>query len=369
MLLWKRKLSDRPNGVADPLILGPIITHRGIKELVLAKTSSDNVYAIDADLNRVFWSRSLTKQPSIPDSSCSSDSRVTPSMAPSVIRPKTAVGYEDDFSDGNKPLYVISTDGSLHAFRLRTGEDFAPPLRLFPDSARPTSMDVADDYLYIATASICGGVPDRLWTVGLKNGGRATGFSAQQQLIKEYDRDIVGDTDAGSFKARTAFGWQGQELMVGITGAGELAFRDAKSQPIIFGLPSSGNSPTLATGKDAAGNRWVYANLQNSIKAFRLTQRQTQLELEQGWTSSGLNAPGPPVLANGILYFLSSAGATVSSHLVLHAVDALEGRELYNSGESICSNSSSKNLAIANGHISFSATDGWLYCFAIPFQQ
>ncbi len=168
-----------------------------------------------------------------------------------------------------------------------------------------------------------------------------------------------------------------------------------------MGSPDA-NSPSLATWEDRTGNRWLYANLDDSIKAFRLAQGQVQPEFVQSWTLPGLDAPGPPILANGILYFLSSAGSakgtdacrqtgedlarpsgdtpnTVpvlrafpktlgSNHLVLHAVDALQGTELYNSGESICSSSSSKNLAIANGHISFSAADGWLYCFGIPFQ-
>jgi hypothetical protein len=315
-------------------------------------------------------------------------------MAPSVVRPKTSLGYENDFSDGNKPLYVLSGDGDLHAFRLRTGEDFAAPLKLLPDNARPTSMDVIGNDLYIATAAMCGGVPDRLWSVDPK-----TGFSAWSRPIENYEHDAM----SGLFSARTAFEWQGKQLAVAVSPNGELAVRDAKSQPTIFGLPGSGNFPSLATWEDAAGNRWVYTNLRDGIKAFRLTPGQAQPEFAQPWSLSGLNSPGPPILANGILYFLSSAGSatgtdaarqtgaglacpsgdtphtvpvlravfktSASHHLILHAVDALQGRELYNSGESICSNSSSKNLAIANGHISFSGADGWLYCFGIPFQM
>jgi outer membrane protein assembly factor BamB len=172
---------------------------------------------------------------------------------------------------------------------------------------------------------------------------------------------------------------------------------------MIFGRPGSDNSGRLATWQDAEGNRWVYANFRDSVRAFRLTPGQREPEFTVSWQLSGLHAPGPPILANGILYFLSSAGSakgtdaarqtgaglacpsggtphtapvlrtvvktSASNHLVLHAMDALQGTELYNSGESICSSASSKNLAIANGHICFSAADGWLYCFGIPFQM
>src|SRR5882757_8564878 len=52
-LLWKRQLDNQPDGrnaLTAPLILGPTITHRGIKELVFVAGAADNVYAVDADL-------------------------------------------------------------------------------------------------------------------------------------------------------------------------------------------------------------------------------------------------------------------------------------------------------------------------------
>ncbi len=235
-LLWKRKLSDHPNGLADPLILGPIITHRGIKELVLTKTSSEIVYAIDADLNTVFWSRDLAGKSRISDSTCSSDLRVTPSMAPSVIRPKTSTAYEDDFSDGNKPLYVLSANGTLHLFRLRTGEDFMPPEKLLPATAKPMSMDVAGNILYIATAAVCGGPAELLWTVDLTRGVEQSGFSVQSQRVADYDRDNVGGEGASISSTRTAFEWQGKEFLVEISAKGKLTTVAAKSQDDDFGI-------------------------------------------------------------------------------------------------------------------------------------
>ena len=58
-LLWQHKLSNTPDSLTDPLILGPIITYRGIKELVFVQNTAGSVYAIDADLGRIFWNRSL----------------------------------------------------------------------------------------------------------------------------------------------------------------------------------------------------------------------------------------------------------------------------------------------------------------------
>src|SRR4051794_32091897 len=56
-LLWKRQLDNQSrelNSLTAPTLLGPIITHRGIKELVFVAGSSDVVYAVDADLGKVF---------------------------------------------------------------------------------------------------------------------------------------------------------------------------------------------------------------------------------------------------------------------------------------------------------------------------
>lgn len=61
-LLWKRQLDNKSvglNSLTAPTIIGPIFTHRGIKELVFVAGASDNLYAVDADLGRVFWKRHI----------------------------------------------------------------------------------------------------------------------------------------------------------------------------------------------------------------------------------------------------------------------------------------------------------------------
>ena len=53
-LLWKLHF-DEP--ITAPVVLGPIYTHRGIKELVFFGGEGDNLYAVDADLARIVWKR------------------------------------------------------------------------------------------------------------------------------------------------------------------------------------------------------------------------------------------------------------------------------------------------------------------------
>src|SRR5690349_12196053 len=61
-LLWKMRLENQPKGarpIMPPLIVGRLISYRGFKELAIVGTGSDVVYAIDADLGKMFWQKHL----------------------------------------------------------------------------------------------------------------------------------------------------------------------------------------------------------------------------------------------------------------------------------------------------------------------
>ncbi len=62
-LLWSAKLDNQPsqlNALTQPLLLQNIISHMGFKALAFVGGSSDVVYAIDYDLNRVYWKQRLS---------------------------------------------------------------------------------------------------------------------------------------------------------------------------------------------------------------------------------------------------------------------------------------------------------------------
>src|SRR4029078_6764011 len=61
--LWKNKLDNQPrqmNALTQALLLGNIISYKGFKALAYVGGSSDVVYSIDYDLNKLFWTRRLT---------------------------------------------------------------------------------------------------------------------------------------------------------------------------------------------------------------------------------------------------------------------------------------------------------------------
>ena len=65
-LLWKSKLENQPRqleSLTQPMLLSNIISYKGFKALAFVGGSSDNVYSIDYDLNKIFWKRHLNALP------------------------------------------------------------------------------------------------------------------------------------------------------------------------------------------------------------------------------------------------------------------------------------------------------------------
>ena len=74
-LLWSLPLGQR---LTAPVVLGPIFTHRGIKELVFLAGTGDDLFAIDADLGRIVWRRHFET----PAKDCANSLTAAPVLAP-----------------------------------------------------------------------------------------------------------------------------------------------------------------------------------------------------------------------------------------------------------------------------------------------
>ena len=61
--LWKNTLDNRARqlqNLTQPIMLPNIISYKGFKALAFVGGSSDTVFSIDYDLNRMFWTRRLS---------------------------------------------------------------------------------------------------------------------------------------------------------------------------------------------------------------------------------------------------------------------------------------------------------------------
>jgi len=122
-----------------------------------------------------------------------------------------------------------------------------------------------------------------------------------------------------------------------------------------------------------------------AVAAFKLEENNGKLQLTPAWVSQDLGAPGPPVIANGIVFaYRAGADTTItrsdvpigqtpsapsrlaaSTHSILYALDAQTGKELWSSGDQITSFNHQSGLAVANGKVYIGTYDGVEYCFGL----
>jgi outer membrane protein assembly factor BamB len=153
----------------------------------------------------------------------------------------------------------------------------------------------------------------------------------------------------------------------------------------------SGFRGTFSSWADVDGDkRWFYAPAigpdGGAILAFRLANNNGRPELEQVWTSRSMISPAPTVVANGMIFALSSGNsprlakkngrpytreekAAMAKPAVLYALDAVTGRELYSSGDTIRTTTLPSGLAVANARVYFPGMDGRMYCLGLPRTQ
>jgi outer membrane protein assembly factor BamB len=98
-----------------------------------------------------------------------------------------------------------------------------------------------------------------------------------------------------------------------------------------------------------------------------------------------MNVPEPPVVANGIVFVISSGEflrqikddgqfysaqerIEKSSGAVLYALDAETGKELYSSGKTITTFTHFGGLSVTDGRIFLTTHDSKVYAFAGPEQ-
>jgi hypothetical protein len=441
------------NALTAPLVNGLLITYRGFKEMLVFGGSSNTVYSVDADLNRLIWkvqlsskapaakedkragscSGGLTAALAMPGSSTASGRgggfrRVTGPVTPAA-RPALPPNPGLLATGFGRPgaFLAVGSDGDLHVLNTATGEDRVPAIPFVPAGANVSSLNISDDTVYAATSDNCGGAPNAVYAADLSsatpkvasfatNGAGTTGAlgtaigkdgtvyvqisSGHGDLAGEYNNTVVALTSktltakdyftpaskqssSGDGATPMVFDWKGKELLLAAGGDGSLYLLDTASlggadhhQPL---------SKTSAAGKGFRGGfaswedtatrtRWVYASLggsaaHGSIAAFTVDEKDGHPALVPAWTSREIAAPGPAVIANGIVFALATGDSKKNSHAGLYALDGATGKELYSSQALVRSFSHNGGLAIANRRIYFTTHDNAVYCFGFFADQ
>jgi hypothetical protein len=223
------------------------------------------------------------------------------------------------------------------------------------------------------------------------------------------------DLDLGCLSP-VAFHYKNRDLIAGGGKEGRLVLLDAKSMggathtDALFRSPIYTNEDlysagrgfwgSLTTWEDAKGTRWLYAPgwgpvhskapefpvkngavTEGALMAFKVEEADGKPVLTPVWISRNMNVPEPAIVANGVVYLVSSGENTLQAdsegrlmnseqrlktapgHAILYALDAETGKELYSSGDIMPGIAHFSGIALSNGRVFVTTLDSNLYSF------
>jgi hypothetical protein len=192
-LVMKMSLDPKAKGarsLTPPVMIGRLISYRGFKELAFVQGASDRLWAVDADMNRIFWEKNFEKADHSAKNSgpnvvtCAATVSAAPSLTPPVVfgggrgrsgappppaAPQSTVKslLSSGGFGGPRPLFALSSDGRLHLLNTSTGEDVTPAMTFLPPGAIASSLTVSENAIYTTTTAGCGGAPNGVWALDL----------------------------------------------------------------------------------------------------------------------------------------------------------------------------------------------------------
>ena len=228
------------------------------------------------------------------------------------------------------------------------------------------------------------------------------------------------DLDMGNVTP-AVFNYSGKEYLVGGGKEGRLYLLDTSAlggddhrTPLLrtelilnedVAYAAQGFWGSFATWEDSRSVRWLFAPAwgpphpkarpfgitngeapHGSIMAFRIEGKNGAPAISPAWISRDLKVPEPPIIANGVVFALSSgedvrqsdaAGMGMntrerlagSTHATLYAFDSETGKELFSSGDTITSFTHFGGIALSNGRVFVTAYDGTVYAFGLKNEE
>ena len=309
----------------------------------------------------------------------------------------------------------------VHALNPQTGEDANPPAKFTGGAARIAGAVFIDNVVYGAAVETCGSVASGVYAVDLTdNKNTVTSWDAKGARIAGAvgpafapDGTVIIATGASAgdatfanaivtleprtlkvkdwFTASTpftsspiVFTQDGQTRVAAANADGSLYVLDAASlggsdhkTPLAKSTASAKAGDfvagALTTWEGEGSSRWIAVPSRDGIAAFRVPAGNTPVP-ELVWTSSGIAAPGPPMVLNGVVFAVSNgepiAGARVQRKpSVLYALDAATGKALWNSGNAMTSFAPGIPPSAGDGQVYVVTADGMLYAFGVPVEH
>jgi outer membrane protein assembly factor BamB len=222
-LEWKLPLKNEArqlNSLTPPALFDFYISYRGFRTLGFVGGSADKIVAIDTDLARIEWEKSLGSASDGPAPSLACPGGMTSEVTrPTVVEypamagrrgfgrgqpaasavgephqgavtlrereerearlaaqaPSVAQGSRrratpaSPFAPVVRHLNAITSDGKFHSMYVSNGDEPEPAIPFLPPNANAQGLVVFNDNAYAATVNGCGGVPNGVWALNLKS--------------------------------------------------------------------------------------------------------------------------------------------------------------------------------------------------------
>ena len=325
-------------------------------------------------------------------------------------------------------VHALSSDGKFHSLYVSNGDEPLPAKPFLPSNANAQNLIVFDGNAYVSTANSCGGVANGIWALNLEtskvshwkaSGDSVTGagpaagpdgtlyVTSGAELVALEEGTLRQKASYSIGKQRFAsspvvFEFRGKDLIAASSNDGRLHLLDTATLGASLAATPVFSSPNVASGalaswQDAAGIRWIlapaagavavkagFSNTNGEVRngaivAWKVVDQNGAPAFEPGWVSRDLISPLTPIIVNGVIFAVSSgdtretggnvapAAARNSPRAVLYALDALTGRELWSSGETMTTFAARGGGLAAGGSRVYVATqDGTQYAFGFP---
>lgn len=415
--LWKIKLNGTPT---PPVVASRLITYKGFKDLLYVATGADNVYSIDHAVGKIFWETHLPydsllvpvkngtatcpagmtaalslsaplvpppppaprggRGPGGPPAAGPGRGGVAAAPTPTLPRPRRTPGA----------VYAVSSDGLIHSLNQHTGADIVPAARFIRGNAKVHDLISVANIVYAVTSDDCGGTPNAVWSVALENNLVSewkTGDASVIGLAFASDGTVYATTTKGiaaldqktlkvkaeeateSATAPMVFKFKEKEYVVEGNVHGHILVRDPATLALVVNVPgnNSGIGGAFASWEDAESKtRWILATRGGSVVAYKVGEENGKIALQEGWKSREMVSPAAPIVVNGVVFVLST-GLAKQAPAVLYALDGSTGKELWSSGKSIATYSTS-GISAGASKVYVGTHDGMLYAFgyALP---
>jgi hypothetical protein len=195
-LLYSIKLDTKQRSVYSlygPLILERAITDRGFKELAFVAGANNDLYAVDADLGKIFWKKHFDWHADTPETEqatflCPGGLTAWPVLSPAPQRgrgpggPPAAPAPAAPGTRGAAPapqrgggifsirsVFVLTGDGDLHQINVNTGDEIGSAMKFLPPNGKPYSLGLMNNIIYTITGQGCGGTPNSVYSLDLSD--------------------------------------------------------------------------------------------------------------------------------------------------------------------------------------------------------